>query len=62
VGWWGIPWGLILTPIQVARNILGIFGGPDKSRPSDALRQSVRVTLARNLANETKVDELKSKS
>jgi hypothetical protein len=40
-GWWGIPWGLILTPIQISRNVIGMVRGPDPSRPSDALRRAV---------------------
>jgi len=50
VGWWGIPWGLILTPVQIARDIAGIFGGPDKSRPSEGLRRAVLVTLGKRIA------------
>jgi hypothetical protein len=22
-GWWGIPWGLVITPIQIVRNVVG---------------------------------------
>jgi hypothetical protein len=46
LGWWGFPWGLVLTPIQMARNIMGIFAGPDFSRPSADLRKMVQVMLA----------------
>lgn len=45
LGWWGFPWGLVLTPVQVARNIADIFAGPDPSRPSNDLRKLVQVTL-----------------
>jgi hypothetical protein len=44
-GWWGFPWGLILTPVQITRNIAGIAGGPNKSKPSDALRKLVMVRI-----------------
>ena len=44
-GWWGFPWGLILTPIQVTRNIVGMSCGPGSSRPSDDLRKLVLVDL-----------------
>src|ERR1051326_9155054 len=27
LGWWGFPWGLILTPVQVTRNIIGMSRG-----------------------------------
>ncbi len=26
-GWWGFPWGFIYTPVQVIRNITGMFRG-----------------------------------
>jgi hypothetical protein len=44
-GWWGFPWGLILTPVQVTRNIIGMGAGPDSSRASDGLRKLVMVNL-----------------
>ena len=44
-GWWGFPWGLILTPIQITRNVVGMWRGPDSSRPSDHLRKLVLVNL-----------------
>src|SRR5689334_8826679 len=27
LGWWGFPWGLILTPVQVVRNVSGMLSG-----------------------------------
>jgi hypothetical protein len=44
-GWWGFPWGLILTPVQITRNLLAINRGPDHSRPSEGLRKLVLVNL-----------------
>jgi hypothetical protein len=44
-GWWGFPWGLILTPVQITRNVVGMSRGPDSSRASDALRKLVLVNL-----------------
>ncbi len=43
-GWWGFPWGLILTPVQITRNIIGMCRG-DSSRPSAELRKLVQVSL-----------------
>src|SRR5689334_7620480 len=37
LGWWGVPAGLVLTPIQVVRNVIGLLRMPDPSRPSAAL-------------------------
>ena len=45
-GWWGIPWGLIMTPVQICRNIGGMMGGPSKKEPSAELRRVVRVQAA----------------
>ena len=45
LGWWGFPWGLVLTPIQITRNVVGIFGGPDPKRASGDLEKLVKVNL-----------------
>ena len=45
LGWRGFPWGLILTPVQITRNIIGMCAGPDPSRPSAELRKFVQVCL-----------------
>jgi len=44
-GWWGFPWGLILTPVQITRNVIGMSRGPDAARPSEDLRKLVLVNL-----------------
>ena len=49
LGWWGFPWGLILTPVQISRNILGLWGGPGLSRPSEDLKKVVQVNLGAQL-------------
>jgi hypothetical protein len=46
VGWWGFPWGLIMTPVQVARNIGGLMRHSESATPSDQLEQLVRLNLA----------------
>src|SRR5688572_24843332 len=28
-GWWGFPWGLIMTPVQLGRNLIGMVRPPD---------------------------------
>ena len=27
LGWWGFPWGLVVTPVQIGRNIGGMTSG-----------------------------------
>lgn len=44
-GWWGIPWGLLATPIQLGRNFLGLFRGPNPDIPSRELRQAILMKL-----------------
>ena len=45
-GWWGFPWGFIYTPIQIGKNVSGIFGGPDPEVPSEQLETMTRLELA----------------
>jgi len=46
LGWWGFPWGLIMTPVQIGRNLFGMLKGPDESKPSSELENLVRVSIA----------------
>ena len=48
-GWWGLPWGIVMTPIQCGRNIAGLLSRPDASRPSKRLERIVRLGLAEEL-------------
>lgn len=45
LGWWGFPWGILGTPIQIGRNIVEMSKGK-KAEPSEALRLHVRQHLA----------------
>lgn len=47
LGWWGFPWGLLLTPLQIARNLSGLRSSPQRvGHPSHELLQHVRMALA----------------
>jgi hypothetical protein len=46
LGWWGFPWGLIMTPIQIARNLGAMMKKTDPYRPSEELQEAVRFDLA----------------
>jgi hypothetical protein len=46
LGWWGFPFGLIMTPVQIMRNLWAIFFGPDPRYPSKNLRKRVHATIA----------------
>lgn len=52
IGWWGFPWGLIMTPVQVIRNLIDIFRSPDPSRPSKELQKILRYSLAGQVMEE----------
>jgi hypothetical protein len=51
LGWWGFPWGIVMTPIQITRNIASIFFTPDPSNPSKGLERLLRLHLAAKIAN-----------
>jgi hypothetical protein len=46
LGWAGIPWGYIMTPVQITRNIRGLLRPPGAARPSPGLLKWVRADLA----------------
>jgi hypothetical protein len=45
LGWWGFPFGLILTPVQMTRNIIGMCRGSGTGQPSPDLRRLVLANL-----------------
>lgn len=47
LGWWGFPWGLILTPIQVGRNLVSAAKPPEASKPSPQLEKVLRIAMAK---------------
>ncbi len=52
LGWWGFPWGLIVTPVQLTRNLMGIFRKPARSGPSSLGVRQIRYMLARHWASD----------
>src|SRR5262245_33534282 len=49
LGWWGFPWGLLVTPVQIIRNLVGLLVG-DSGTPSDTLDRIVRLRMAERQA------------
>lgn len=49
VGWWGLPWGVIMTPVQLVKNIAGMLSPPNPSAPSQQLLNIVKIWLATKL-------------
>jgi len=46
LGWWGFPWGLIMTPVQVVRNIIALFSRRHAEAPSAELGRLVSMDMA----------------
>ncbi|AIF46330.1 hypothetical protein [Dyella japonica] len=47
LGWWGFPWGLLVTPIQIGRNIAGLCRR-ESGQPTAQFEQIVRRTIAKH--------------
>jgi hypothetical protein len=52
LGWWGLPAGLIFTPIMIGANVVAITKNK-RTIPSKALNQQVRLRLATKTPDET---------
>jgi hypothetical protein len=48
-GWWSIPYGIILTPFYITRNLVSIFLPPDPTQPSAKLEQLVRLNIGKQI-------------
>ncbi len=57
VGWWGIPVGIMATPVLVVRNLIGLFSSPDPTKPSGHLENTVRVDLGARIAQSSRAED-----
>ena len=57
LGWWGFPWGLIMTPVQIAKNLVGLASPPDSMHPSKTLEKHVRLAIAEQSLDENEDEE-----
>ena len=48
LGWWAVPWGIVMTPIQLVRNLIGVLS-ETASQPSTQLERFIRLDLATRL-------------
>ncbi|HEY2760888.1 MAG TPA: hypothetical protein VGI75_09095, partial [Pirellulales bacterium] len=53
-GWWGFPWGLVVTPVQIIRNVNELIRAPNPAKPSAKMVNLVRSQLANQLLQESK--------
>jgi len=49
LGWWGFPWGILGTPVQITKNIWGLARSPSPLTPSEQLEKIIRLNLAHEL-------------
>ena len=47
-GWWGFPWGLVMTPVQLFRNLAGLVQINQPTAPSPQLVHLIRLHIAAN--------------
>ena len=58
LGWWGFPWGFIMTPVQIIRNVSGlIFSGTATGKPSPQLVKLLKLNLAARLLEKQQQEE-----
>lgn len=57
LGWWGFPWGILVTPFQIGRNIVGLLKRTDPHTPSGALENILRLDLAAKALSAPKSSE-----
>lgn len=46
-GWWGVPWGVLVTPAQIIKNIMALAIPPNPDIPSKKLERMVRINLGK---------------
>ncbi len=55
LGWWGVPWGLLITPVQIIRNIVAMVKGSSDDGPSASLERMIGLALAAEVAKQGQV-------
>ncbi len=49
-GWWGCPYGWIVTPIQLFRGVHALLTRPQAAHPSAALQHHVKLRVGSSIA------------
>ena len=57
LGWWGFPWGLVMTPVQILRNVGEMFYNPKPGQPSAAFVKLLKINLASNVIQQQRAQE-----
>ena len=56
-GWWGIPWGLLMTPFFEIANLFGMLRGVPADGPSEELKQLALTQLSEELRRRVEDDD-----
>lgn len=51
-GWWGFPWGILMTPVQFVKNIVALVNAPAPTRPSEGFTKIVGLDLAARIVHD----------
>ena len=57
LGWWGFPWGFLMTPVQIGRNVVGLLSNPATGKPSPLFVKMLKLNLAQNLVAQEQARE-----
>ncbi|MFM8582239.1 MAG: hypothetical protein ACKOFW_12130 [Planctomycetaceae bacterium] len=52
LGWWGFPWGVIMTPVQIYRNLSALFTRLPEGEASEDLVHHAQLVVAERLRKE----------
>ncbi len=53
-GWWGFPWGLIMTPVQILRNLFKIADWSEGGQPSKDLCRLIMINIGSRILESRK--------
>ncbi|MDD3586149.1 MAG: hypothetical protein PHQ75_03105 [Thermoguttaceae bacterium] len=56
-GWWGFPFGILLTPIYLIRNMIKFICPVGENAPSEALKDLSSTLIMQQLAEEQEANE-----
>jgi hypothetical protein len=51
-GWWGFPWGIVVTPWQLLNGAKALANRPRPDEPSDELNRLVRIQIAKSMVQQ----------
>ena len=61
-GWWGIPWGIFMTPVQIVCNLIELFKKGRIGQPSPELLEIAQLYLGQQLLEQRGAEQAASPS